>query len=523
MGTWVKETDDFIYLMQGNSWISRIQKKPSPSNPKEKAMNVEGMRQWFDRADFPRAMTVSVGTGQPEPTQAGGGGSAAVIPTPSKPDDGTSGGNTGDTIDSNYKGAKLRVKSSTFFKLQPKMASELTDAEKELVNSGSEFPVQYYIDVGKNHWQVTLLNPLPGTQNKTWFVYIPDVALDINLSLTVVSDTLFKAEPKLSTQLTADQKVFVKNGTRYQLLDKQLTAGNHLEIELADATLGPKDDNKWFVYAPDVKVNGQRQILQVRGDTIFKAKPVQSSQLADGEKVLVKKGTIFLLNSYAYPEANHVRVSLEGAFLGPKNLTTWYAYAPDIAISGTEIGNNPKDSNPGQPANPADRGIALTFPGIPGTYYSNDPILPNWDGKGTRGHFTWAEALKFDANGNYRKPVSASAIPCSAENVVYGVLKIAKALEEARLRIADRYGEKPLIVNSWYRDPATNKSVGGVYNSRHLAGDAVDFTVPGVPAGNIYALLFDWWYPRGGIASSWCQDFTHLDAGPTHRKWNYPC
>jgi hypothetical protein len=509
MGTWVKETDDFIYLMQGNNWISRIQKKPSPSNPKEKVLNVEGMRQWFGRADSPLAMTVSVGTGQPEPTQAGGGGSTAVIPTPSKPDGGTSGGNTGDTSSSNYKGAKLRVKSSTFFKLQPKMASELTDAEKVLVTNGSEFEVQYYIDVGKNHWQVTLLNPLPGSQNKTWFVYTPDVELITNVSLTVVSDTLFKAEPKLSTQLTADQKVFVKNGTRYKLLGSKPAAGDHLEIELADATLGPKDGKKWFVYAPDIKVNGKRQTLQVTGDTIFKAKPVQSNQLADGEKVLVKKGTIFLLSSYANPEANHVRVALEGAFLGPKNLTTWYAYVPDIAISGTEIGNNPKDSNPGQPANPADRGIALTFPGFTGTYYSNDPIYPqNPILAGKRGNFTWAEALHVDrATGFYRKPANA--------NVVHGILRVAKVMEEIR----HLYGDKPITINSWYRDPATNAAVGGASQSRHLSGDAVDFVVPGVSCFDVYARLDPWWGNRGGLASS--SVFTHIDTRGYRARWDY--
>jgi hypothetical protein len=520
MGTWVKETDNAFYLMQGNNWISRIEKKPSATNPKEKVLNVEGMRQWFSRADAPLAMTVSVGTGQPEPSPAGGGGSAGVIPTPSKPDDTTGGGgSTGNTGgNNNYKGAKLRVKSTTYFKLQPKQQGELTDAERVLVTNGSEFEAQYYIDVGKNHWQVTLLNPLPGTQNKTWFVYTPDVALTTNVSLTVVSDTFFKAEPKLSSQLTADQKVFVKNGTRYQLLDQQLSEGNHLEIELADATLGPKDEKKWFVYAPDVKVNGQRQTLQVTGDTIFKAKPVQASQLSDGEKVLVKKGTIFLLNSYANPEANHVKVALDGAFLGPNNLTTWYAYVPDIAISGTEIGNNPKDK---QPLNPPDRGFAFTLPGYSGTYYSNNPIYANWDGKGTRGHFTWAEALHFDANGNYRKPAYASSINKSAEQVVEGILRIAKVMEEVRLQVRKKYGDKPLIVNSWYRDPATNSAVGGASQSRHMAGDAVDFTVPGVSAGDIRKLLDPWW-TRGGLASSWCQNFTHIDTG-AYRRWNYPC
>jgi hypothetical protein len=510
MGTWVKETDEAFYLMQGNNWISRIEKKPSPTNPKERVLNVEGMRQWFSRADAPLAMTVSVGAGQPEPSPAGGGGSTGVIP--SQPDNG--GGSTGNT-DILHKGAKLRVKSTTYFKLQPKMASELTDAEKVLVPNGSEFDLEYYIDVGKNHWQVTLLNPLPGTQTNlalrttTWFVYTPDVALTTNVSLTVVSDTLFKAEPKLSTQLTADQKVFVKNGTRYRLLGSKPAAGDHLEIELADATLGPNDEKKWFAYLPDIKVDGKRQTLQVTGDTIFKAKPVQSSQLSDSEKVLVKKGTIFLLSSYANPETNHVKVALEGAFLGPKNLTTWYAYVPDIAISGTEIGNNPNDSNPGQPANPADRGIALTLPGFSGTYYSNDPIYPqNPVLSGKRGNFTWGEALHVDrSTGFYRKPANSS--------VVNGILSVAKVMEEIR----HLYGDKPIKINSWYRDPATNAAVGGASQSRHLSGDAVDFVVPGVSCFDVYARLDSWWGNRGGLASS--SVFTHIDTRGYRARWDY--
>ena len=509
MGTWVKETDEAYYLMQGNNWISRIEKKPSPTNPKEKVLNVEGMRQWFSRADAPLAMTVSVGTGQREPSPASGGGSTGVIP--SKPDNTTGGGgSTGNTDgSSNYKGAKLRVKSTTYFKLQPKQQGELTDAEKVLVNNGSEFEVQYYIDVGNNHWQVTLLNPLPGTQNKTWFVYTPDVALITNVTLTVVSDTLFKAEPKLSTQLTADQKVFVKKGTRYNLLGSKPATGDHLEIELADATLGAKDAKKWFVYAPDVKVDGKRQTLQVTGDTIFKAKPVQSSQLSDSEKVLVRKGTIFLLSSYANPESNHVKVALEGAFLGPKNLTTWYAYVPDIAISGTEIGNNPKDSNAGQPANPANRGIPLSFPGFSGTYYSNDPIYPqNPILPGKRGNFTWGEAVHADnATGFYRKPANS--------NVVYGILSVAKVMEEIR----HLYGDKPIKINSWYRDPATNSAVGGASQSRHLSGDAVDFVVPGVSCFDVYARLDPWWGNRGGLASS--SVFTHIDTRGYKARWDY--
>ncbi len=67
MGTWIKETDKAIYLMQGGYWISRITKYPSQSNPKEKVVNITGLRSWFTRPDYPRAMTVAIGTGAAEP------------------------------------------------------------------------------------------------------------------------------------------------------------------------------------------------------------------------------------------------------------------------------------------------------------------------------------------------------------------------------------------------------------------------------------------------------------------------
>jgi GH24 family phage-related lysozyme (muramidase) len=67
MGTWIKETDKAIYLMQGGYWISRITKYPSQNNPQEKVVNIRGIRSWFTRDDYPRAMTVAIGTGAPEP------------------------------------------------------------------------------------------------------------------------------------------------------------------------------------------------------------------------------------------------------------------------------------------------------------------------------------------------------------------------------------------------------------------------------------------------------------------------
>lgn len=67
MSTWIKETDIAIYLMQGGYWISRITKYPSQTNPKEKVVNIASLKAWFTREDYPRAMTVAIGTGAPEP------------------------------------------------------------------------------------------------------------------------------------------------------------------------------------------------------------------------------------------------------------------------------------------------------------------------------------------------------------------------------------------------------------------------------------------------------------------------
>ncbi len=651
-GTWVKETDQAIYLMAGNAYLAALPKRPSTTNPKEQVVDVTTLKSWFARSDKPRAMTVSVGTGAPEPGPA---------PQPPKP------GDSGLVIDHN---GQLRVVQDTFFKVSPRQSSQLGDHEKVLVKRGSVFEFRYYNDAGNLHWLVELLEPTLGDGRRTtWYVYTPDIRLGTDavltvtydtlfklepkpsnqlpnaakvfvaadsqfplasfmpaaadhtlvelkdttlgpnngtlwyvynlharadtegdtsaphdglqiqalqdtyftlspkppselpaaqkalvkkgtvvdfqyytnlgdqgwqvelvkptlgdgkattwyinpqetrllsaITLTVTSDTVFKQEPKPSSQLPASAKVSVNRNSRFPLVNYLPAAGDHTKIMLADTGLGPNQATTWYVYQPHVTIAGQRQLLQVVGDTVFKTSPVLSSELPEAEKVLVKRNTVFEVSSYAQPEKNHVRLALKGAFLGPQNRNTWYGYVSDIFIVGTEIGNNPNDQgNPPPP--PGDRGIPLKFPGFSGTYYSNDPIYGQTQ-YGERGNFTWGEALHVDrATGNYRRPASA--------DVIYGILRIAKALEDIR----KRFGNKPITINSWYRDPATNAAVGGASQSRHLLGDAVDFVVSGVHPYDVYANLDRWWGSQGGLASS--KVFTHIDARGYRARWNY--
>lgn len=142
-----------------------------------------------------------------------------------------------------------------------------------------------------------------------------------------------------------------------------------------------------------------------------------------------------------------------------------------------------------------DRGRPIKIPKLE-VVYLGEPIL-----KG--GHFSWAEATK---NG--------TRIPASV-GVVDGILKVAEAMEEVR----DYMGGKSITINSWYRDPASNRAAGGATKSRHLSGDAVDFVVSGVHPKEAHRRLESWWGNRGGIASASC--FTHLDCRGYAARWSY--
>jgi hypothetical protein len=139
---------------------------------------------------------------------------------------------------------------------------------------------------------------------------------------------------------------------------------------------------------------------------------------------------------------------------------------------------------------------SLKLPGFQGVFYTNQPILSG-------GHFTWGEAT----HGGTRLPAST--------DVVYGMIRIAEVMEEIR-RMFDHH---PIQITSWYRDPATNLSVGGDSVSRHLKGDAVNFVVDGYHPYAVFSRLDPWWGDRGGLASS--TEFTHIDARGYRARWDY--
>lgn len=397
----------------------------------------------------------------------------------------------------------LRTKCETYFKKRLAQADQLPEAEKVGVPEGQTLEIQYYVDLG-DHWQVVLTNPTLDDQNtRMWLVYEPDIEILSSVQLTVVSDTLFKQAPTLSSQLASHQKVFVKTGTQYDLLAYLPALGNHFKITLAAANLGPDQRNTWYVYQPDVSISGTRQELRIISDTLLKTQPQLSSELGKDETFFVKKGTVFGVSSYGSVERNHIKIVLEEVTLGAQNRNTWYAYVPDVEINGNEPNNHPKDQSPvKQVAAPKSSGKAMRFPGFNAVYYTNHPIL--WKTpSGEPGHFTWGEATH-----------DGTRIPEDPQ-VAYGIVRIAQALEEVR----QIYGGRPITINSWYRPRAINAAVGGASQSRHIQGDAVDFNVSGIHPHDVYKRLDDWWGNRGGLASS--SAFTHLDTRGYRARWAY--
>ena len=135
----------------------------------------------------------------------------------------------------------------------------------------------------------------------------------------------------------------------------------------------------------------------------------------------------------------------------------------------------------------------MQLPGITKSVDIGEPIYVG-------SNFTWDEATK---NGN-RIPTQTNfdGVIIPAAQITSNIVKIAKELDKIRVQ----FGNKPITVNSWYRDPESNRDVGGVRNSQHLLGWAADITIDGYDPNDVAAKLIGTW--AGGLGDS--HTFTHL-------------
>ena len=77
------------------------------------------------------------------------------------------------------------------------------------------------------------------------------------------------------------------------------------------------------------------------------------------------------------------------------------------------------------------------------------------------------------------------------------------------------YG-RPLVVTSGYRCAALNAEIGGATSSQHMAGEAADFHVPGVPLEDVFAAIARSTLAWGQLIYE-CDSWIHLSLGAPYR------
>jgi uncharacterized protein YcbK (DUF882 family) len=80
--------------------------------------------------------------------------------------------------------------------------------------------------------------------------------------------------------------------------------------------------------------------------------------------------------------------------------------------------------------------------------------------------------------------------------------------------VREHYG-KPVHINSGYRCPKHNKSVGGAIGSHHTNGTAADIWMLGVSPAVVYYDLNQ--NHNGGLGKY--ATFTHVDVRGSHARW----
>ena len=249
--------------------------------------------------------------------------------------------------------------------------------------------------------------------------------------------------------------------------------------------------------------------LTITGNTYLKAFPINASRLRENglpdQLIEVKEGTeLEIVEHFAYegdPDSegdDHVFVQLAQPMPASQGLR-WFLYSLHIQIEGVEPKNDPQDESAPEPqaSEPEDTGPKISLPGINRQVGINEPIY-------TGSNFTWREMTKAGA----RIPINA--------DITQRIIKLSKYLDEVRTFL----GEKPMVITSGYRDPITNKRVGGASRSRHMQGDAVDFYVRGVDVVDTFNTLKKY-HTKGGLAVG--KGFVHIDlrpGGPV--RWTYP-
>ena len=248
--------------------------------------------------------------------------------------------------------------------------------------------------------------------------------------------------------------------------------------------------------------------IRLTANTLLKVLPIAQSVLAgnglkDQMIELGKDTALDILTQIPFDgageEGDHVLIQLAKPLLNGQRCL--FVEADAAKIEGTEPDNNPKDTPADPPRDPSpDYGPTIELPGISRPVGIYEPVYF----EPARCNFTWSELTK----GGSRIPVNPT--------ITQRLVRLAKYMDGVRSHLGDRR----IHITSGYRDPVSNRRVGGARISRHMAGDAVDFWVEGIPVVEVFKDLKSY-HSFGGLAVG--NGFVHLDLRPgSPARWTYP-
>ncbi len=136
--------------------------------------------------------------------------------------------------------------------------------------------------------------------------------------------------------------------------------------------------------------------------------------------------------------------------------------------------------------------------------YSSTPIYPN-------SHFTWGEVTK-NCTRHLEDLWIDGKLIIDTETIYKNIVATAIKLDAVR----DILGDRPILINSWYRPSSVNRDVGGSKYSRHQYGDAIDLRSNYLSPKQIYNLL-EPTHNSGGIHCYY--NFVHIDWRGNRARW----
>ncbi len=228
---------------------------------------------------------------------------------------------------------QLKILVDTLLKYRPIQSTLLPNEEVQPIRAGTVLTLHSFLPI-EDHIRVAFSNQSFHDRN-TWYVSVfhAHVIQDgqsiplYGLQLKIARDTPLKLRTVQSAELADHERHWVPSGSLF-FVHSYAIANDHLKVAFLGHTF--KDRNTWFAYAYHVSLyrNGEPiplvgLELNILRDTPLKLRPVQSTQLDENAKYLVRKGNIFRVSSYAVSQ-NHIRVAFANdSFRG---LNTWYVY-----------------------------------------------------------------------------------------------------------------------------------------------------------------------------------------------------